>query len=90
MKNFFISRVVVVVVVVIDQAVTGKASECGSKHTKKNQYDRMLLVQQSMPALKLFTVGDLTSLFGNEFYKFAVLLKKNFLFTVALLSLCGI
>ena len=40
--------------------------------------DRLLLIQQSMPALKLFTVGDSTSLFGNEFHKFAVLLKKKF------------
>ena len=69
------------VVVVVIYAVTGKASECVDKTHYDSRYDWLLLIQQSMPALKLLTVGAWTISFGRAFHKLAVLLKKK-------LSLC--
>ena len=64
----------VVVVVVVVNAVTGRASECVDKTHYESRCDWLLLIQQSIPALKLLTVGAWTMSLGKAFHKFAVLL----------------
>jgi len=62
--------VVAVVVVVVVDAVTGKASECVDKTHYDSRCDWLLLSQQSMPALKLLTEGAWTISLGKAFHKF--------------------
>ena len=66
---------VVVVVVVVVEAVNWPG-QCEVRAHYDSRFDLLLLIQQSKPALKLFTEGDSTSSLGNEFQRFADLLNR--------------
>ena len=61
--------IMLLVVVVVVSAATGRASECVGKTHYDSQCDWLLLIQQSMPALKLLNVGAWTMSLGREFHR---------------------